>query len=363
MMLALLFLATLALMLAPMLPALVEWLRPSDVQPLAIDEADALDPPYLARSFAARLAEAVAAGAGSMGHTPLQACPPIGEPLPLSDAERTARASHRLWHADGDLQLPEHVAFYAEVAAAGDLQAAAGSIHKALWAGGALRLGSQSSVLRWAHGRDVLVGDGCHLAGRVTAEHRLALGPGTRFTLLQAPLLLFLPNVARPVLAAVPGDGAALQGVRWDASGARAVSNGALSVAAGTAWHGDLVCHGDLMLGPRCVVHGSLKVCGALTLGAGCTIHGNVFAEDAVDLGVGCTVVGVLMSEAALVLDTGCVVGSPAAPATVSAPRIDIGAGVQVHGTVWANEEGHCAAWHAAASETRPRTRLQAVPS
>lgn len=40
-------------MVLPLLPALQEWLRPSDVAPLKIDESDALDPPGLAHGFAA----------------------------------------------------------------------------------------------------------------------------------------------------------------------------------------------------------------------------------------------------------------------------------------------------------------------
>ena len=44
---------TLSVMVLPLLPALQEWLRPSDVAPLKIDESDALDPPGLAHGFAA----------------------------------------------------------------------------------------------------------------------------------------------------------------------------------------------------------------------------------------------------------------------------------------------------------------------
>jgi cytoskeletal protein CcmA (bactofilin family) len=342
--LALLFLATLSVMLLPMLPALVEWLRPSDVQPLPIDEADALDPPYLARSFAARLAEAVAAGAARLGSTAIVACPAADESPPLDAAERAAQASHRLWHAAGELRLPDGMAFYAEVAAAGGLRTAERGVYKALWAGGALRLAAQASVLRWAHGDEVFVGEGCHLAGRVTAERLLVLAPGASFMLLHAPCLRFLPQTPRPTAAAVPGDGAALAGVRWDASGRRAIRSGALTVAAGTAWQGDLVCHGDLVLGPRCAVGGSLKVRGRLVVGPGCSIAGNVFAEGQAELGAGCFVQGVLMSELAIALDTGCTLGAPASPTTVAAPRIDIGAGVEIHGTVWAEAQGRCVA-------------------
>lgn len=346
-MLALLFLATLSVVLLPMLPALVEWQRPSDVQPLPIDEADALDPPYLARSFAARLAQAVDAGAAVLGRTEIVACSGGDAALALDAQERAARASHRLWHAAGDLRLPDGVAFYAEVWAAGALRAAERGVHKALWAGGALHLGARASVLRWAHGDEVFVAEGCELAGRVTAERNLVVAPGTSFMLLHAPHLQFLPRVARvarPAGTSVAGTGAALPGVRWDASGRRAVCSGPLQMAAATAWRGDLVCHGDLALGAGCRVAGSLKVRGRFSAGPGCVVQGHVFAEGPVQLGPGCSVRGVLMSESGIALGPGCAVGTPAAPVTVAAPRIDIGAGVQVYGTVWAQQQGRCVA-------------------
>lgn len=343
-MLALLVVLTLSAMAVPLLPAFLEWYRPSDVQPLPIDETDALDPPFLARSFAQRLAATVQGGEPQLGRTEIVACPPVGQPLPLTDAERAAGASHRLWHADGDLRLPDDVAFYAEVAATGALRAGERSICKALWAGGALRLSPHASILRWAHGDEVFVGQHCQLAGRVTAERLLVLAPGAGFTLLHAPRMQFLPYVPQPAAVQASAEGAALTGVDWDATGRRAISTGALVVPAGTAWRGDLICHGDLTLGPRCSVGGSLKVRGRLMAGPGCVVRGGVFAEADITLDEGCAVYGVLMSESAIAMGAGCVVGTLALPANVAAPRIDIGAGVLVHGTVWAGEQGRCVA-------------------
>jgi cytoskeletal protein CcmA (bactofilin family) len=340
--LTLLVALTFCTLLLPMLPALREWRRPSDVQPLAIDEADALDPPFLARSFALRLTGAVASGATQLGNTAIVACPAAGIPLPLTDAERGTGASHRLWYADGDLCMPQGMAFYAEVAAKGSLRTADRGVHKALWAGDALRLGARASVLRWAHGGEVFVGESCQLAGRVTAERLLVLAPGVRFTLLHAPRVQFLPERERPAAVPAAGDGAALAGVAWDALHLRAICHGPLVVPAGTAWQGDLVCHGQLALGPRCVVDGNLKVRGRLSVGAGCRIDGSVFAEADIVLDEDCGVRGVLMSETAISLGAGCVVGAPGLPVTVAALRITVGAGVQVHGAVWAGDEGLC---------------------
>ena len=342
MMLALLIALALAVMLLPMLPALREWRRPSDVQPLVIDEADALDPPFLARSFWTQLAQALRAGASQLGTSELVRVP-AGQGdntlVPSAD-EQAAGASHRLWYADGDARLPDGIAFRAEVAAAGVLATAPHGVYRALWAGNKLLLASHSAVLRWAHGREVFVGPDCELSGRVTAERRLALSASVGFTLLHAPRVLFLPWAPVPAATPAPAVHMDLPGVSWDAERLRALADGALAVAAGTAWRGDLVCMGDLVLGPRCVVEGSLKARGQLTLGQGCHVSGSVLADQALRLAANCRVRGVVLSATRVELGSGCVIGAPGALVTVTAPQIEVAAGVEVHGALWATERG-----------------------
>ena len=62
---------TLLVIVLPLLPALQEWRRPSDVTPLPIDEADALEPDYMARRFGARLDDAIERGLIELGGVPL----------------------------------------------------------------------------------------------------------------------------------------------------------------------------------------------------------------------------------------------------------------------------------------------------
>jgi hypothetical protein len=120
MMFVLLVVLTLSVLVLPLIPALREWQRPSDVVPLKIDEADALDPPYLAHSFAALLRDAVQAGATHLGGSNIvqvaQGVAPLLQ-LPLLPEEVRAGRSDRLWHVEGNVQLPDNTSFYAEVSA------------------------------------------------------------------------------------------------------------------------------------------------------------------------------------------------------------------------------------------------------
>lgn len=363
MMWLLLFTLTTLLVLLPMLPAFLEWRRPSDVVPLHIDSLDALDPAYLARSFAEQLASALAHGRNRLGRSHLAEVPRLGNWL-MTQTEQREGASRTVWHCSGDLRLPPDADLLAEVAATGDLHTAAGRIYRALWSGRTLWLAPHTTVLRWAHGDRVEVPRDCRLAGRVSAERLLTVGSGVTFSLLHAPVVQFALHAGIPVGTpastagsspastnqATPAPGQHSMPLRrslglpsevaWDAAAGRGTCAHTLRVGAARAWRGDLVCHGDLLLGRSCVVRGSLKANGALQADDGCRIVGNLVATGRIVLGAHCVVLGAVVSETTVEIGAGCVIGAIGAPATVTAPRIVVAAGVVVHGTLWAGEQG-----------------------
>jgi hypothetical protein len=57
-------------------------------------------------------------------------------------------------------------------------------------------------------------------------------------------------------------------------------------------------------------------------------------------LAANCVVLGAVLSEVAIVVGPGCTVGAPGAPATITAPHIEIAPGVTVYGTLWAEKKG-----------------------
>ncbi len=348
MMLALLVLLTVSVMAVPLLPALREWKNPRDVVPLQIDEADALDPPYLAHRFAAQLAEAVRTGASYLGGSSITHLDLGTESagLPLRPAEIQAGHSDRLWYIKGGVQLPKKMHFYAEVTTSGWLRTAADGVYRALWAGTTATLEPGTSVLRWAHGQEVHIGNACCVTGRVTAQQSITVASGVDFMMLHAPQVLFVGHggqfAGRP-LVDMAGCVALTDwpaGVVWDAMVHRAFARLTLHVDANRSWRADIVCLADLVLGANCQATGSLKARGALHIGLGSQVSGSVMAGGAIHLDAGCVVRGSVVSETAIVLGAGCTIGGPGQPATVSAPQIQIAAGTTVYGTVWADEKG-----------------------
>ena len=338
----LLVMCTLVVVLLPLLPALREWRRPTGMTPLPIDEADALDPSCLARRFSDRLGQAVDNGQIALGGVPLVHLPvnTIHAPWPLNAQEVRTGRTGRIWHTDGDCVLPERLHGLAEMSARGALRTAAGRTYRALLSGAQLTLAPHTRVIRWAHAQHLVVGDHCQLAARISATQTLVLGREVRFALLHAPTIRFPGQV--PANGCIPPDGCwsigNAEGVRWDA--ARGIGRAAqvLQVPPLRRWRGDLHADSHLSLGEGCEAEGSLRAAGSLSIGAGSRIHSGLIARGEVYLAAGTTVGASIVSETLVVLGAGCVVGVPGAHATVRAPRVEIGPGVVVHGTVWSGQ-------------------------
>ena len=324
----------------PMLPALIEWARPTDAEPLHIDRHDALDPPYLATSFATKLADAILNKRRRLGpyELALAAANPGGWSFNAKEC-RQARSS-RAWHGLGEVTAPAGVRFLAPVAAKGALSTASDATYHSLWAGAHLTLAPNITLLRWAHGDTVFVDERCQLKGRVTASRRISISGECSFALLHAPVIEFGEPTQQQARGHFIHQFGLPPTVQPDSTGTRSVCNQALTVGAQRSWSGDLVCRDDLVLGNQCEANGSIKSHGDMTLGDGCSIKGNLVAGKALVLGAGCAVSGAVIAEESVVLGPGCTVGSPASPATVSAPQIEVADGVVVYGTLWAGKAG-----------------------
>jgi predicted acyltransferase (DUF342 family) len=177
------------------------------------------------------------------------------------------------------------------------------------------------------------------LPARISATQVLMVGREVSFSLLHAPAIRFTGQAAADWI--IPPDGrwsiGTSDGVRWDAVTGIGRVPGLLHVPPLRRWRGDLVAAHHLSLGEGCEAEGSLRA-GSLNIGAGCTIQGGLMAPGEIYLAAGAQVQSSIVSETLVVLGAGCVIGVPGAHATVRAPRVEIGKGVVVHGTVWSGQ-------------------------
>jgi predicted acyltransferase (DUF342 family) len=337
----LLTLLTLCIVLLPLVPAFREWRWPTDVTPLPIDETDALEPEYLARRFTGLIAPALEKGLIELGGVPLVHLPAnaIHAPWPLNAQEVRSGRTRRIWHTDGECVLPERLHCLAEMSSRGPMRSAAGHTYRALLSDAQLSLSPRSRIIRWAHARSMAIGDHCQLPARISATQVLMVGREVSFSLLHAPAIRFTGQVLADWV--IPPDGrwsiGSTDGVLWDAVTGTGRVPRVLHVPPLRRWRGELIAERHLSLGEGCEAGGSIRAA-SLNVGAGSFVHGGLMAPGEIYLAAGAAVQASIVSETLVVLGAGCVVGVPGTHATVRAPRVEIGKGVVVHGTVWSGQ-------------------------
>lgn len=348
-------LLTLAWTLLPFIPGWRELVRKSDAAALPIQRRSEVDVRHFAQGFRAYLDRTLAvflersrsSGAAVSGELA------DGTPylvVPGSDAEADIPADERAYCtrlivSTRDLRLPADCVHAAEVYAGGDLAGGARSVYRAAMADGALTLAAGSASLRWLHaGRALTAGEGCRLCGRASSDESVRLAPGCSFERLHAPLLAFGDAAPGPGPAAIAPDLAPLaeSDVRGlvDTAGGRWLVKGDFELPPGRRLDHDLVVEGAVILREGSHLQGSLKSRGPFRAERGVTVAGSVVGQRDVAFGPGCRVDGPIISEQTLMLGSGSVVGSAAAPTTVSALDILIEPGARCHGTVWAHRRG-----------------------
>ena len=125
-----------------------------------------------------------------------------------------------------------------------------------------------------------------------------------------------------------------------EVSGARWLVQGDLLVPAATTFTGDIVATGRLRIGAGADIAGSVKGRLGVWVEDGARVRGSVISPRDLVIGRGCQVGGPVIAEREVRIDAGSRIGSLERPTTVSAPCVRVRAGVVVHGTVWARDEG-----------------------
>lgn len=348
----LLLLVTTVWFLLPLIPAIRELVRPTDIAPLQVVGRDAGDVALFARGFRAylnRQLERLATDTpeemvGTLtDRTPFVRGRRLPDPL-LAEAAGESGLD-RVVVLTGPAALPGGETFVRELYATAAFAGGPRAVYRAVLGDASITLGPGSAVLRWVHARgDLLVGDGSFLSGRASSDQAIRLGGTVGFDRLAAPRIGVagggsldpLPSPT-PTPFAPPTD-------RTRAVGDHLRVEGDLSVPAGAVLTGNLVITGHFTLGPGAHLIGSVKVHRSAHLEAGAVVDGAVISRSEVAAGFRVTIGGPLVAEESVHLGPGTVVGQSHLPTSISAPRIVLEAGVQVHGLITASEGGSTAA-------------------
>jgi hypothetical protein len=321
----LLLLAFLVLLALPLVPGLLELLRPRDDKPTELDLLATVDP----RDASARFRQ-VLRGAESGGGSGAGALVPQRVP----ELRLAAGASApRLLRVLGEAEVGER-ARLRDVYVHGNARLAAAVRVRVLAADGDLALGPECVVEDWIDTEATAwVGPRCDLGRSASAGKELHVGEGCIFRRLWG-----LP---------VTVDAAAT--TAWSPEGRARVTiedfvlwaGRRLTLPPGVVLERDLVVHGELHVGAGAVIRGSLKAHGAIHLGQGAQVEANVIGRRGIHIEGGTRIGGCVYAEGDVFIGPGAQVGRPQGFKSVySAGHVTLAPDVLVFGWVVAQRGG-----------------------
>jgi hypothetical protein len=339
--------ATSALLLLPLLPALAELHNKSDALPLSVIQQHTGEIRFFADGFRSymkglepALRECISSGAHTTGTMPDGA-----EYLVLGRGEEALFLPFRernefrpVMVASGtDLLLPSGTNFSKDIYSACSVIGGTENQYRAILAEKHVRLGRDSSVMRWVHAVGEFSADpACHLYGRVSSDSGIRLSEECSFVRLNAPYIAIGPEAD---VAQDPSE------VRTDTTTPkRLFHDGDFEIRAGEVFQGNLVVRGRLRIGAGARVCGSVKSEEELVLESGASVEGSLISASIMQIGPDCRIHGPVIAERTMLIQERTRCGTLKNPTTVSAPNIQAEQHVVVFGTLWAREQGQVVA-------------------
>jgi hypothetical protein len=262
--------------------------------------------------------------------------------------------------------IPASTLVEADVCADSTLRLGEGSALRAARGASDIILGENSVVLRWLHADGSI-----HLRPRSTAYGRLSAGqsiwlePCCVFEHMHAPQILTLDSDRDDAAQRDPGNGpskahicqthlcqaredtkeivqpAALDGSdAFTSSRKRLRVQGDFVLSAGETLNANVIATGEIRLGRGAHLFGTAKSYKDAVIAEDACVHGGIVCGETVWLGPRSFVAGPVLAEVDVFIARGTRVGEPHALTTISSCRIQIAAGCQLHGTVWARGGG-----------------------
>ena len=210
---------------------------------------------------------------------------------------------------------------------------------------GDIILGENSAVLRWLHADgSIFLRRGSNAYGRLSAGRSIQLEPDCGFERMSAPQITTVDTdrtdnftserEARELQPPADVDD------MFTSSRPRLRIQGNFVLPAGEILRANVIATGELHLGAGARLFGSAKSYKDAVVDEDACVYGSIVSGAKVRLGPRCFVTGPLMAEGDVLIARGSRVGGPDALTTISSGGVQIAAGCQLHGTVWARVRG-----------------------
>jgi len=245
--------------------------------------------------------------------------------------------------------IPRSSVVDADVYSLTTLEVADSAVVRAALAESDIRVGKNSTVLRWLHsGENACLQQGSMVYGRLSAVESIHLEAGSGFQHMYAPLILTGENDnsgrcrSSETFSAIQKNRAAgdSAGIAVGGPRPRIRVKGDFVLPAGETLAANVIASGELHFGRDSVFWGSAKGYGNAVVEEGAAVHGGIICGKKLRLNKRSTAVGPLVAEEGVLISSGCIVGNPESLTTISSPVVTIAAGCRIHGTVWARLRG-----------------------
>jgi cytoskeletal protein CcmA (bactofilin family) len=328
-------LVCLLLLTLPFIPAVSEWLRPTDAVALPISASYSSDIDHFARRLHADASARLGTGKPT-GHEDFDFVVQPIEAMNMRQARKRLISSNIRTGAAIHCKPPLYVD--------GSIHTGAGSTFSALYATGSIALGAQSEIHDWGHADGVLVLNNHSVAlRRISAGIAIELGNETWFERVQAPTVHFGSRRAPATFPSPAADAEASYADLPDVvqqTPLLFIVRGNCSLSPGRVYRGSLVVTGFLVVGEGTIVIGDVKARQGMSIARNAQVQGAVTCEKRVYLFSASRVFGPLISESDVLIGANAVIGKVDAQTTISARNIIVEDGVVMHGAVWAHEVG-----------------------
>ncbi|MFJ2990111.1 hypothetical protein ACIPF8_19775 [Collimonas sp. NPDC087041] len=334
---ALLLFSVISILFLPFIPAVAEWLRPTDVAPLPVRRNEVNNLRYFADSFRQRILNMPGVDFAKLRLLQTDRTVSIGNNLNIvhqqfsdgNPADYYPATLNILRQTNGivifvhDAILPPGSQTQADLFAASNLAVGDGASLRACSAQGAITLGADTVVHRWIDAPCIRVGSNASIDGRITAITEILFSAGSRFVRAGAPDMRFGAS-ASTAEAAPPARPFRVRHVFDDGAqqSPQAIQDG------------DFVVRGPYLIRSGTTVFGNIKTYGDLQLEQGSAIAGSIVSNKNIVLARGCSVLGPVISQNDIVIGPDCRIGTPDAPTTMICRKLSIAAGCVVHGVI-----------------------------
>ena len=334
----------------PLLPALSELYRPTDVDPLTMVGRDNADISRFARHFReyvlhnlSRLPAEASTG-DYFGKLPdgTLFVRVASRPEALGKGGLPDGSFDRLVVLEHPVELGGGEQFRLELIARDTFSGGRNGVYRAILGEKTVQLGAGSSVLRWAHGvGELTAGPDCALYGRTSSDTAIRLEAGTGFERLGAPVIVAGTGpVPEPPPTSAEGMPAFQAPGEAERLGDHLRIEGHLTIPPRTVFEGNLVVAGRLTIGTGALIRGRIKAHGEVDVEPGAAVSGALVSRSRIALGARSWVAGPVIGEEEVELGPGAVAGVAEVPTTVSGRTVLLAAGAAVHGHVVTREGG-----------------------